>query len=179
MRRAFIKNNQNIGLSIMQRDDIPAIFNLINDPEVNRFLRSPWQIYYLDGEFEWFDHLSKNPDKNRVFPVINMESDELMGLIGLHSIDIVNGYATVGYMYGKKYWGHGYASSALSLLKDYSFRIMHLRKLISSVFEINGASRKVLEKNKFVYIGKYTKQHYVPDHGYQDEFLFECFNQDY
>ncbi len=177
--RIFIKKSERIGLAVMERENIPEIYAMINDPEVNRFLRTPSSIWYLSGEYEWYDNLCRDANRNRVFPVINLETDQLLGLIGLHNIDFKNGFATVGYMYGKTFWGNGFATEALKLLMDYSFNVLNLRKLIASVFDSNIASKKVLENNGFNIIGKYTKHSYAPDAGYQDEILFEFMNTNY
>jgi len=174
-----INRGKKIFLSVMERSDIPVIYETINDRDVNRFLRDPANIFYLDGEYAWYDKLSSNPDADRVFEIREVNGGEIVGLIGLHTINWKTRTAYVGYLLRKQFWGKGYMTEAVSLVMDYAFNDMDLRKLTSSVLEPNIASQKVLEKNGFRRSGVFREVQFIRDFGYVNEIHFDILRREW
>lgn len=59
--------------------------------------------------------------------------------------------AELGYWIGRKYWGQGVTSEALSLLMGWaSVHLNEVTRFYAPVFSLNTASQKVLQKNGFV-----------------------------
>lgn len=63
------------------------------------------------------------------------------------------------------------------MLKNYGFKELNLRKLYTTVFETNVASIRVLEKNGFNNVGRYTSHIYIPEKGFVDMLQYEVFNE--
>lgn len=61
---------------------------------------------------------------------------------------LINGRREVGYWLDKAYWGRGIASAALAQLLEVETR----RPLYGHLLKTNAASRRVLERNGFVYV---------------------------
>ncbi len=59
------------------------------------------------------------------------------------------GVAEVGYIIIPEAWGEGHATEAVRLLCEYAFSERRLNKVVSSVYETNPASARVLEKVGF------------------------------
>ncbi|MCW6168309.1 MAG: GNAT family N-acetyltransferase [Thermoplasmatales archaeon] len=174
-----IARGKKVFLCIIDKNDIPIIYETINDREVRRFLRDPDGINYLDGEFKWYENLVDHSESDRVFEIRSVQNDEFIGLIGLHKIDWKNGNAYVGYMSRKQFWGKGYMTEAVSLIDDYAFNDMGMRKLISSVFEPNVASIKVLQKNGFKQSGIFREVRLLRDYGYVNEIHFDLLKKEW
>ena len=178
-RRPIILRGTNISLGLMIRSDVDFLYEMINDPEVNRFLRKPYVIHSIDDEEKFVGTSGGNYLNTRVFAVIPGDYGDIAGLVSLHDINMYSGNAYVAYSLAKKFWGHGYTTEAVSLVMRYAFETLKLRKLHSSAFEPNTGSIRVLEKNGFKEIGRFHRDSYVPGYGYVDEIHFEVFNKDY
>lgn len=81
------------------------------------------------------------------------ENKKIIGVISINNIDSENKKALLGYWLGKKYWGTGIMTEALGLILKFAFDDLNLHRVESQPFETNLASRRILEKNGFVYEG--------------------------
>ena len=151
------------------------------DFEVQRFLGRPDRLYTLDSEYEWFESIPKKEDMRVLAILLNRKNSSgrqghdhlLIGNIGIHLIDRVSSKAEIGYLLFRKYWGRGYGTEAVSLVVDYAFQTLNLRKLTARVFEPNGASSAVLMKNGFRLAGRLREHQYINSIGYVDELYYE------
>lgn len=81
--------------------------------------------------------------------------DELVGIIGYNlQTDIYRHSAEIGYWLAEPFWGRGFISKAIKLTIEHAFSVMDIKRLYTTVFEHNLASKRVLEKTGFVYEGK-------------------------
>ncbi len=181
MDRPLVRQGKRVSLGIYQREEIPRMYRDFADSEVQRFLNRPDKLFYLEGEYDWYDGLRKDESSRVMAVLLNKgagkgRSDgehELIGSVGIHGIDIISRNAELGYLLFRKYWGKGYATEAVWLGIDYAFRTLNLRKLIARVMEPNRASSSVLEKNGFALAGRLTSHHYLRSYGYVDELYYE------
>lgn len=181
MDRPIVRSGRSVSLGIHERGEIAVMYREFADREVQRFLARPDKLFYLEGEYEWYDNLRKDSNSRVMAILLNpAESGEgtkrdytLIGNIGLHQINGVSRNAELGYLLFRSYWGKGYGTEAVSLAVNYAFETLNLRKLVARVFEPNRASSRVLEKNGFVLAGRLTEQVYIESLGYVDELYYE------
>ncbi len=127
-------------------EDLPIITIWINDPEINQFLKTLWPMAPED-EKKWFDSLRERSGKDVVFGIVLEDTDELIGVMGVHKISFFNGVAETGSFIGRKdLWSKGYGTEAKMLVLDYAFTTLGLRKINSSVYDFNPRSARCLEK---------------------------------
>ncbi|NJE42096.1 GNAT family N-acetyltransferase [Thermococcus sp. GR6] len=176
MRPIILEGNL-VSLGILLREDLKHIWLWYNDRDVRRYLSFPEEIFFYEDELEWYEALRREKKHEKVFAVIENSSRSLVGLVGLHKIDFHNGRAELGYFIGKEYWGRGYASEAVSLAVRYAFEWLNLRKVYAHVYESNGASIRILEKNGFKLAGRWRKHQYVPGEGFVDVLCYEIFRE--
>ena len=82
-------------------------------------------------------------------------------------------------MIGRRdFWGKGYAFEAWSLLLEYAFRRLGLRKIIAAVVDGNGASFKTLQKLGFQVEGRFRAQFWV-DGEYRDQIFLGLFSDEF
>ncbi len=175
MERAIICKGDSVSLSILAREDAPALYKIINDPEVHVFLSSPSRIYSLVDEYEWIDNTANVFNRSVNFAILENGTKEVVGVIGINPIE-ENNRGHVGYYISKDHWGKGYGTSALGMIIKFAFETMNLRKLHTCVYKPNVASQRVLEKNGFTRCGVMKENHFVPGYGYADEFIYELMN---
>lgn len=76
-----------------------------------------------------------------------------IGSITVVSMDLNNKVCEIGYNIGEKWWNNGYATEAIKYVINYLFSTNVFDVITASCFEDNIASKRVLEKNNFVFEG--------------------------
>lgn len=79
---------------------------------------------------------------------------QIIGMISLMNVSEKNRNAEIGYWLGKKYWGKGYATEAVSLILRYGFKELKLFRIWARVFHPNLTSIRLLEKVGFTLEGR-------------------------
>jgi 8-oxo-dGTP diphosphatase len=101
----------------------------------------------------------RTADPTRTFAIVRGEPEEVVGVIGM--VENEEGIE-IGYWVGRRYWGHGYATAALSLLISL-MRQKGIAQVCADVFPDNPASARVLEKCDFVRQGEVER--HLPKRG--------------
>lgn len=122
----------------------------MNDPDVIKFLESRFNApESLKDIIRFVDQCNKS--KNTLLLGIFCRSSRLH--IGNIKLGNINGYhqsAELGFLIGdKNYWGQGLASEAISLMCDFAFRSLKLKKLTAGCYEPNVGSARALIKCGF------------------------------
>jgi len=79
------------------------------------------------------------------FAVVDTASDKLVGEVSLR-IDRGSNQATLSYWIGEPFWGLGYCTEAASMVVDYGFESLGLRRICARCLPTNIASQRVLQK---------------------------------
>ena len=78
--------------------------------------------------------------------IIHNATNELIGMIGLNSINKTHKRGELGYWVAKPFWGQGIMFEAINLITPYSFDELKLERMFAHVQLTNIGSWKVLEK---------------------------------
>jgi RimJ/RimL family protein N-acetyltransferase len=127
--------------------DVTAITRLANDRRIAENNRLP-HPYSADHAIEF---VRRTADDNRE-TVFLIEND--CTPIGMAGID--RGRAErpeLGYWLGVKHWGQGFATEAARAVIDFAFEELDVEQLTSGARVANPASRNILEKCGFQWIG--------------------------
>lgn len=131
-------------------EDAKAVALLANDRRIaENTARIPHPYRLADAE-DFIASLDKRQDGLTFFATLR--DGTLIGGCGLHERVPEEG-AEIGYWFGVAYWGHGYATEAARAIIDHAFGEMNHAALQSSARVTNPASRRVLEKCGFQWIG--------------------------
>lgn len=176
--RIVFRMGKRVYLRPILKEDLPLITIWINDPEVTQFLLVSHPMSYVDEE-AWLEDLHKRKETNVGVAIVLVETNEIIGTMGLHGIDHRNRRATTGSVIGRKaFWSKGYGTEAKMLLLEYAFNTLNLRKVCSAVLDLNGRSMKALEKCGYKPEGV-LKEHIFRNGRYADEHLFAVFHKDF
>jgi ribosomal-protein-alanine N-acetyltransferase len=130
--------------------DAKDIVENINNLNVTKWLLIVPYPYRLKDAKWWIKECHKTrkekPRKNYDFCIELKKEKKVIGGIGLGKVNKFNGTATAGYWLGEEYWRQGYGSEALSVLLNFGFKKLKLRRIEAGVFAGNPASGKLLEK---------------------------------
>ena len=132
--------------------DIEAIFSACQDPLIPKFTTVP-SGYTIDHAIEFVrsDPFSFAERREIRFVIEhgNGGDKKFAGVISLHTINIKNHTAEIGYWMEKSMRGKGIATTASMMITDYGFATLGFRRIDGLVDADNEASQKVLIKAGF------------------------------
>jgi ribosomal-protein-alanine N-acetyltransferase len=143
----------------LELDDIDVLAKFYADPEVMRYI----------GPGEAIDHERSRQSVERMIAgfeaegygqlgVVRKEDGAFMGRCGLLLWDTASWTPTrkadakgsveteVGYLLGRNYWGHAYATEAATAVRDWAFEQLSLERLIALIQRGNERSIAVARK---------------------------------
>ena len=163
-------------LSPIDPDDAEKYCEWLNDISTTMYLDPTFSLA-RDKEREIiYSFINSN---NKLFGIIDNESDKLIGGIGLHELDFINGNATYGiYIGDKSFRGKGYAKEATELILDYGFNILNLNNVNLNVYEYNEKAIRLYEKLGFNLIGRRRKAKQIAGKRY-DVLLMDILAEDF
>ena len=129
-----------------RRGDEESLQRSINDMAVSRYtLRIRYPYTMKDAE-KWVCRCVESGSKSEVGFAVDVKGD-VVGGIGLWNMR--NGRAEIGYWLARKFWNRGIMTAAVRAITRYGFGELKLRHIYASVFVVNRASARVLEKAGF------------------------------
>ena len=144
-----------IALRPWTHDDVEALVRACVDPEIQRWTLVP--AGYTRAHAERFvEHAAQAlADRSSVeVAVVDATSDEVLGSVGLVTIDHERGVAEIGYWTAPHARGRGVATRAVRLLTDFAFAELGLKRLELMPFVGNRASERVAARAGYVREGR-------------------------
>jgi RimJ/RimL family protein N-acetyltransferase len=171
-QNAFL-GSERLALRPMQVEDAKSIVRWVRqEPDASfghsRFPVSP--VAFSD----WFGKIGENePSKDFELAVVLRESGELIGEVGLYSIDWLARTAESGsWLYRPEYRGSGYGTEAKHLLLEYAFDRLGLHMIWSWVKVRNPRSQAALRKQGYRDAGRLNWTGFGPD-GFESARMFD------
>jgi RimJ/RimL family protein N-acetyltransferase len=163
---------------VEESDVCEDYLNWLNDHEVTRHLETgffpstPTSVQNYLKRFQ-------GSTTDLAFAIIDRPTEQHIGNVTLNRIHWVHRTADTGLMIGRKeFWGKGYAFEAWSLVIDYAFNRLGLRKIIAGARAENLASLTVLKKLGFKVEGV-LRQEFVADGKYCDGIRMGMFRDEF
>ncbi|HEU0117623.1 MAG TPA: GNAT family protein [Alphaproteobacteria bacterium] len=111
----------------------------LNDKDVGRYMETRhkrWTTESIKGFIN-----EQNASSDQMLFGIFQENGAHIGNIKLGPINIIHKNAQISLFIGdKNAWGKGYATEAISLVRDYAFQKLHLQKLTAGMYSANQGS---------------------------------------
>ena len=142
---------QRLVLRGFRADDLDDYYAVHSDTTVMRYWSFPaWTD--IDQSTEYFASACSGRDPERLlcWATTLSDSGRLIGGVTLYAINRAQGRAEIGYVLGSAHWGKGYAQEALSLVLDFAFDELGLRRIEADIDPRNAASCKLAERMGFV-----------------------------
>ena len=152
--RSEMLQSKRITLRAIEAEDINHTYlGWMNDPSVNRYLETrfmPQSIRTI--RTYWEKH--KDDESNPWFAICTDGGNKHIGNIKLGPISWIHRRADISLFIGEPtYWGKGYGSEAIGLVRDWAFEELNLQKLNAGIYSNNVGSRNAFEKCGFVLEG--------------------------
>jgi len=141
--------------------DAASVTELVNDWDVVRYTASipyPYdrgmaESFIASQQRRWSAWSGDRPPQEEVaFTIERTDDRALIGCIGLQPAEQGNG-VEFGYWIGKRFWGEGYASEAVTRMTRFAFERLRVEQILAAVVPLNDASHRVLEKSGFAVAG--------------------------
>jgi len=146
-------------LRALERTDIARMHAWMNDPAVTTYLLVTYPIS-LDQETSWYER-QQSDERNKVFGIVERDTDRHIGNVGLHDIDWVARKAEAGIVIGQKdCWGTGLGTDAMQTLLSFAFGTLNLNRVYLTVFAYNERAIRSYEKCGFRREGVLRRHHY-------------------
>lgn len=144
-----------------QQEDKDKLMKIIWQKDVIRFMRDWSESSKVEGRLlGYIDWLEKQKDskdiyENKRYAVVEKETNELIGMVGMGLEDTLN-EVEMAYFIDEDYCGNGYATEALKSLYEWCISISDIPYLIITIDCANTTSCKVAEKANFKLFEKRT-----------------------
>ena len=159
--------------------DAAPIFEHTRDPYVTRFLAfDPPSVIEETELFVARAHESRLLDREYVFVIANLATDEPLGVTALRHLDLVMGTAQIGTWVARRYWGRGVNGEAKQLLLDYAFGALGLHRVEARIPLANERSRLAFESLGGVFEGQ-LREAFVKDGRREDTLLYAILKTDW
>lgn len=164
-------NTERLLLRKVRKEDAEVAYNnWCNDPEVCKYVL--WSkhksVETTQRLYEMWEHEYED-DKTFRWIVELKDTKELIGTIDVVSKKYIDfGTCEIGYVYGKKYWGNGYATEALKAVIKYLFEECDAETIFAEFLTRNPASGRVMEKSGMIYEGE-VKSRVVDNDGNRND----------
>ncbi len=131
----------------MTLDDAQDIFEYAKDEEISKWVTWPAHKS-IDDTIQFINFVLDGYKKNKHigFVAERKEDKKVIGTIGFATFFVDHDKAEIGYTFGAKYWGKGYATEAAKKIIEFGFNELDLNRIQAHVFIPNEASKKVLKK---------------------------------
>ena len=130
-----------------EEKDIDSIFNACQDPLIPAFTTVP-AAYTIDHAIDFVRSDPFSFAERREFRVVvdygNGDDVKFAGVISLHTINIKNHTAEIGYWLEKSMRGKGIGTIAAKMITDYGFKTLGFRRIDGLADVDNMASQKLL-----------------------------------
>jgi [ribosomal protein S5]-alanine N-acetyltransferase len=129
----------------------------LNNKNITKWLFLPVETYTEEDAKKWLQFCKESDEKKDNYLFAIEIDEEFIGGIGLHKK--MEHCFDVGYWIAEKYWGKGYATTALKTITDLALNKLNIDRIQAYVFDGNIASEKVLEKCGYECEGYLRKSH--------------------
>ena len=147
-----------------------------NNPELRKFLGG-FIPHSREAELQWIQSQIEDMKKRKSFDfaIEKIPDGAFVGTIALHDIDWLSRSCTLGIaIHGEENWGKGYGSEAISMLINFGWNDLNLRRIELSVHAFNERAKHVYEKLGFIEFGVAHRKYYI-DGEYVDTHYMELF----
>jgi RimJ/RimL family protein N-acetyltransferase len=144
------KEHFRVYLRALELEDYHKTHKWRNDPVYQEGVVSVKRYISLDTEKRWIENAIKEHENQKVlrFGITLKESNEIIGVSSLHSLNLINRNSRYSYFLGKER-GKGFMKEAHYLTLEYAFKEIGLMRVAAGVLDDNIASIKSLEKIGF------------------------------
>ena len=175
---AFLKG-KNIFLRELRPSDVSVTGNYyrwMNDPAVTRYFEhSGFFPITVEQLLARVTAVNQNPDVVSLAVMLDAAEPEHIGTVRIGPINWLHRFSELMVTIDRPHWRQGYATEAVTLMRDYAFDKLNLHKLTANAYAANEGSVRLLQKVGFSIEGHYREQ-FLLDGSYTDGVMLGMLN---
>ncbi len=126
--------------------DAPALLAAVSPEEVSRFISpQPGSVNAIERFIAWA-HAEREGGRAACFAVTRHDSDEALGMFQVRALESSFDTAEWGFVIGSAHWGQGLFVDAATLVVDFAFDVIGVRRLEARAAAANGRGNGALRK---------------------------------
>ena len=143
-----------VGLRAIETEDLPQLMAWRNKPELRQYFRETNEINMFKQK-QWFEMINKKESLHKMFAIVKLDSNELMGVCGLCYIDWINSSAdfSIYLGYDNLYIDDLYALEAAKLMREYAFQTLNIHRLWAEIYDIDTKKKRFFHTLGFTHDG--------------------------
>ena len=167
-----------VALRAIEKEDLSQLMVWRNEPALRKFFRETDEINSVNQE-KWFNSINAKDSKHKMFAIVKLDSNELMGACGLCYIDWVNRSAdfSIYLGYDNIYIDDIYAIEAAKLMKRYGFEILNLHRLWAEIYSIDEAKKRFFDILNFKLDGEFRETYWY-ENRWHNSLFYSLLNTD-
>lgn len=139
-------------------EEIEKFTEWMNDFQVTDYTGRTSQITTYDGEKQYLENVARDAS-NRSFNIVEIETDKLIGTVGLEHFNWIERSAVLGIFIGEKdFRSNGYGTEAIKMILEYGFKYLNLHSIRLDLLSINERAHKCYLKCGFKDTGANREQ---------------------
>lgn len=143
----------------IERKDLERINEWRNEPELIAFLGAPYRYINIEVDEKWYQGYLESRNNTVRCAVID-ETDEILGLVSLTSVDYLCQSAVFNIIIGSNAQNKGAGSFGVKEMLKHAFYNMNLNRVELAVLETNHRAIHLYEKNGFIKEGTKRQARY-------------------
>lgn len=151
-----------VGLRAIEKKDLSQLLEWRNQPEFRQYFRE-YRELNSDHQMSWYEKYVMNDPCTRMFAIVELSTNELIGACGLCYIDWINRNADFSIYIGKDnlYIDDVYAIEAAKLLEKYGFEELNLHRLWAEIYSIDEKKKTFFNALGFTKEGHFKETHWT------------------
>lgn len=130
-------------------EEIKKFTEWMNDFQVTDYTGRTSQITTYDEEKQYLENVARDAS-NRIFNIVEIETDKLIGTVGLEHFNWIERSAVLGIFIGEKdFRSNGYGTEAIKMILEYGFKYLNLHSIRLDLLSINERAHKCYLKCGF------------------------------
>lgn len=145
-----IFDGKKVYLRLPEENDLDGNWhNWLNNPTVTKYQNKGIFYNTRNMQKEYLQKMERSRN-NVLFAIIDKETNEHIGCVGLHDIDWVHRSASLGIIIGETcFWGKGYGRKVWNMITKYGLFVLNLHRIYADVMVENVASIKSAKASGF------------------------------
>lgn len=139
-------NGRKVRVRELTLADARSLLAAVNAEEVSRFISpQPGSVSAIERFVTWA-RTEREAGRVACFALTTPESDEAIGMFQLRALEANFATAEWGFVIGSAHWGRGLFLEAATLVVDFAFDVIGVRRLEARVAAANGRGNGALRK---------------------------------
>lgn len=160
-----------VGLRAIEREDLAQLLAWRNKPHFRRYFRE-YRELSMANQQHWYEQIVLSDPAVRMFSIVSLNDDALLGACGLCYIDWVRRSADFSIYIGHDdlYVDDNLAADAAQVMRRYAFDELNLHRLWAEVYAYDERKIALFESLGFSIDGRFRDNHF--DDGRWHDSLF-------